>query len=162
MASAVRKIATYDDLLALPRNQVGEILGGTLHASPRPAFRHARTASRLSGTLDGPFDVGSGGPGGWWLLYEPELHLGPDVLVPDLAGWRRERMPVFPDVAACELAPDWGCEILSPGTAKLDRTIKLPIYARERVSHAWIIDPNEKTLEAPTPTRCPPDLPRSA
>ena len=82
-----------------------------------------------------------GGPGGWILLDEPELHLHGDVLVPDLAGWRRERMPELPDAAAFELAPDWICEVLSPSTAASDRAEKMPIYARERVAHVWLVDP---------------------
>lgn len=97
--------------------------------------------------LGGPFQFGQGGPGGWWILYEPELHLGADVMVPDLAGWRRERMPVVPDVAAFELAPDWVCEILSPSTASLDRMRKMPRYATAGVGHAWLIDPIARGLE---------------
>ncbi|HLA78916.1 MAG TPA: Uma2 family endonuclease, partial [Vicinamibacteria bacterium] len=89
--SALRRPATYDDLLAVPDHQVGEILAGDLHVSPRPAPRHARASSGLGAAVFGPFDAGRGGPGGWWILDEPELHLGSDVLVPDLAGWKRER-----------------------------------------------------------------------
>ncbi|MEL6344143.1 MAG: Uma2 family endonuclease [Myxococcota bacterium] len=147
MSLPQRRPATYEDLFALPDHQVGEILNGTLHASPRPASRHALVASTLGMDLGGPFNRGRGGPGGWWILDEPELHLGGDVLVPDLAGWKRERMPVFPDVAHFNLAPDWICEILSPSTAKLDRQFKMPVYAREDVAHAWLIDPSVKLLE---------------
>lgn len=146
-AKASRVPATYADLEALPANVVGEILDGVLYAQPRPASRHAVAASRLGGELGPPFDRGRGGPGGWVLLDEPELHLGGDVLVPDVAGWRRERMPEIPDVAAFELAPDWVCEVLSPSTAAIDRGEKLRIFARERVAHAWLVDPIVKTLE---------------
>lgn len=139
--------ATYADLEALPPNMVGEIVHGVLYANPRPASPHARASSRLGGTLDGPFDRGRGGPGGWVILDEPELHLGEDVLVPDLGGWRRQRMPVLPDAAFFTLAPDWVCEVLSPSTTKLDRAAKLPVYGREGVSHVWLIDPLAKTLE---------------
>ena len=97
--------------------------------------------------IGGPFDHGIGGPGGWWILDEPELHLGPDVLVPDLAGWRRSRMPEVPNVPFSTLAPDWVCEVLSPSTTTLDRTKKLDIYAREHVGHAWLVDPIARTLE---------------
>ena len=97
--------------------------------------------------LGGPFQRGRNGPGGWWILDEPELHLGADVLVPDLAGWKRERMPRLPDAAWFELAPDWVCEILSPSTAKLDRAEKLPLYARNGAAHCWLVDPDLKTLE---------------
>lgn len=147
MADAARRRATYEDLPGVPAHLVAEIIDGELLASPRPAPRHARAASSLGGELYGPFDRGRGGPGGWILLDEPELHLAGDALVPDLAGWRRERMPVLPDASAFELAPDWVCEVLSPTTAPLDRTRKLPIYARERVHHVWLVDPSPKTLE---------------
>jgi len=139
--------ATYDDLAALPDNLVAEIVSGELHASPRPAPPHARAGSSLGGLLVGPFDHGRGGPGGWRILDEPELHLGPDVLVPDLAGWQRSRMPHLPKTAYFPLAPDWVCEILSPSTSQLDRAKKLGIYAREQVGHAWLIDPDAGTLE---------------
>jgi Uma2 family endonuclease len=147
MAEPARRRATYADLIALPEHLVGEIVDGELVASPRPAARHARAASVLGGTLGPPFDFGQGGPGGWIILYEPELHLSEEVLVPDLAGWRRERMPEMPDEAAFSLAPDWVCEVLSPSTGALDRARKLPIYARERVAHAWLVDPALRTLE---------------
>ena len=101
----------------------------------------------LTGELGPPFHGRGGGPGGWWILFEPELHLGPDALVPDLAGWRRERMPTVPDVAYFTLPPDWICEVLSPQTGRLDRAKKLPAYAREGVRHAWLIDPVQKTQE---------------
>ena len=139
--------ATYDDLVKLPDNLVAEIVDGELHASPRPARPHARAGSSLGGLLVGPYDHGRGGPGGWWVVDEPELHLGGDILVPDLAGWRRARMPRYPKSAACSVAPDWVCEVLSPSTAKLDRVQKLAIYAREGVAHAWLIDPLVRTLE---------------
>jgi Uma2 family endonuclease len=147
MSAPARGPAAYEDLLRLPDHVVGQIVDGELIASPRPAFPHARAGTGLVGGLHGPFQLGSGGPGGWWIVYEPELHHGPDVLVPDLAGWRRERMPVLPDAAFCELAPDWVCEILSPATMRLDRIRKLPIYARAGVPHAWLIDPVARTLE---------------
>jgi Uma2 family endonuclease len=141
--------ATYEDLVALPDHVVAEIVDGELHASPRPAPRHAVAYSRLAGMLEPPFDRGHGGPGGWWILCEPELHLGsgPDVLVPDLAGWRRNRMPAVPDTAYFSVAPDWVCEVVSPSTASLDRVKKLRIYANAGVRHAWLVDPLARTLE---------------
>ena len=142
-----RKPATYADLEALPDNVVGEIVGGVLHASPRPAGPHAVAGSRLGFELGGPFDRGRNGPGGWVLLYEPELHLGADVLVPDLVGWRRERMPRPTSHVAYTVAPDWVCEVLSPSTKNLDREEKLPVYAREGVRHVWLVDPKARTLE---------------
>lgn len=142
-----RKSATYADLEALPGNVVGELISGTLYVSPQPAFPHVVAASRLTIELGGPFDRGRGGPGGWYILAEPELHFGEDVLVPDLAGWRRERMPRSPRTAATSLAPDWVCEVLSPSTMALDRAVKLPVYAREGVRHVWLLDPLARTLE---------------
>jgi len=139
--------ATYEDLVALPDRLVAEIVGGELHASPRPAPRHALAGSAVGGRLVQPYQDGAGGPGGWWILDEPELHLGRDVLVPDLGGWRRSRLPQLPETAYFPLAPDWVCEVLSPSTAQLDRAKKLAIYARERVAHAWLIDPLARTLE---------------
>ncbi len=139
--------ATYEDLVKLPDHLVAEIVDGELHASPRPAPRHAVAYTRAMGLLGSAFGSGRTGPGGWWILAAPELHLGPDVLVPDLAGWRRTRMPHVPETAYFPLAPDWVCEILSPSTASLDRTQKLAIYAREAVGHAWLIDPIARTLE---------------
>ncbi len=139
--------ATYEDLAKLPDNLVAEIVGGELHASPRPAPAHAIAGSSVGALIANPYSFGRGGPGGWWILDEPELHLGPDVLVPDLAGWRKARMPQRPATAYFPLAPDWICEILSPSTSSLDRVQKLAIYARERVPHAWLIDPLARTLE---------------
>lgn len=142
-----RRPATYDDLLSVPDHLVAEIVGGVVYASPRPAPRHADASSGLGGALRGPFDRGRGGPGGWRILDEPELHLGADVIVPDLAGWRRDRLPTLPDEAFFSIAPDWICEVVSPSTASLDRVKKMRVYARERVAHAWLVDPIGQTLE---------------
>ena len=139
--------ASYADIEALAPNIVGEMIRGVLYASPRPASPHAAAASALGEELGPPFKRGRGGPGGWVILDEPELHLGEDVLVPDLAGWRRERMPMMPHTPAFELAPDWVCEVLSPSTAKLDRGEKVPTYARAGVRHIWLVEPLEQYLE---------------
>lgn len=147
MSKPLKKDATYADLCAVPENFVAEILGGELYAFPRPAPRHSHAASVLGGKLTGPFHIGENGPGGWWLLDEPELHFNSDVLVPDIAGWRRERMPVLPGTAYFTLAPDWICEVLSPSTESVDRGKKLAIYAREGVRHAWLLNPLLQTLE---------------
>jgi Uma2 family endonuclease len=147
MADAAKRRATYDDLVAVPAHLVAELVNGEILTHPRPAAPHANVASNLGGELYGPFRKGKGGPGGWVILDEPEHHLHSDVLVPDLAGWRRERMPAVPDTAAFDLAPDWVCEVLSPATAAVDRADKVPIYAREHVHHVWLIDPLLRTLE---------------
>jgi len=142
--------ATYDDVLAAPEHQVAEILGGELFLSPRPASPHALASSVLGSELTGAFHRPPGdpaGPGGWWIVDEPELHLGDDVVVPDIAGWRRERMARVPNAAWFELAPDWLCETLSPSTVRIDRGRKLAIYAREGVGHLWLLDPLARTLE---------------
>ncbi len=147
-ASPRRRPATYADIEALPEHMVGEIVNGELVVSPRPALRHARSTSRLGMGL-GPFDQGTDGPGGWIILFEPELHFDDQnhVLVPDLAGWRRERMPELPDTAATSLAPDWVCEVLSPSTEADDRAGKMPVYAKQEVGHIWLLDPILETLE---------------
>lgn len=147
MAEAARRRATYEDLLAAPADRVAEIIDGDLRLFPRPALPHAAAASALGEELGPPFKRGRGGPGGWILVDEPELHLGSDVLVPDLAGWRRDRLPVLPAEPFIKLAPDWVCEVLSASTAKTDRADKLPIFARESVGHAWLVDPMQRTLE---------------
>lgn len=140
--------ATYEDLLAVPNHLVAELIEGHVVTSPRPASRHALAASGLGGELYGPFQRGRGGPGGWIILDKPELHLGSNVLVPDLAGWKRDRMPALPDVAAFELAPDWICEVLSPSTQVVDSADKVPLYARSQVPFVWLLDPLAQTLEA--------------
>lgn len=143
-----QRYATYEELLALPAHVVGEIVFGTLHASPRPTPKHAQAATTIAEELGPPFKRGRGGPGGWLILYEPELHLGPHVVVPDLAGWRRTRMPEMPvDKAYFDLAPDWVCEVLSPSTAALDRGDKLTIYNTFMAEHVWLVDPDARTLE---------------
>jgi len=139
--------ATYDDVLDAPRDKVAEVTNGQLVLHPRPALPHAAAASALGEELGPPFKRGRGGPGGWIIVDEPELHLGDDILVPDLAGWRRTRLPRLPAEPYLSLAPDWVCEVLSPTTAKFDRADKLPIYARESVRHVWLLDPLQRTLE---------------
>jgi Uma2 family endonuclease len=144
------KRATYEDVLNAPENKVAEILDGELFLSPRPALRHSAASSQLGAILGSAFHrrVGDpGGPGGWWVLDEPELHFGEQILVPDLAGWRRERLPALPDEAFFTLAPDWVCEVLSPSTERIDRGRKLRIYAAAGVAHAWLVQPSHRTLE---------------
>ena len=148
MPATAHKLVTYEDLFDLPDHLVGEIIHGQLITHPRPAPRHVVASSAIGDELVSPFQKGRGGPGGWWILDEPELHLGPHILVPDLAGWRRERLPVIPDTAFFTLSPDWVCEVLSPGTARTDRADKMPLYAEYGVSFLWLIDPALRTLEA--------------
>lgn len=145
--TALKSGAVYQDLLVVPDHLVAEILDGDLYATPRPALTHARAASVLGSAVTGPFDRGIDGPGGWWVLFEPEVHLAQDIVVPDLAGWRRERLSLIPAAAFMTLAPDWVCEVVSPATETLDRVKKLAIYAREAVGHVWLVNPSTRTLE---------------
>jgi Uma2 family endonuclease len=144
-AELLKKGATYDDVREAPDLHVAEILDGDLYASPHRALPHINAASVLGGQLGNAFH--RHGSGGWVILDQIEIHLGKDVLVPDLAGWRRERMPRPPPDAYLTLAPDWVCEILSPSTEALDRGKKLQRYAREGVGHVWLIEPLKQTLE---------------
>lgn len=149
-AALQKSDATYADLMAVPDHLVAEIIDGELHTQPRPSPRHAWAASRIDRKIGGSFDSDGDEPGGWVILFEPELHLGkrPHTLVPDLAGWRKENMPVLPETAWIDIVPDWVCEIISPSTAAKDRVKKMPLYARLGVGHFWLVDPNGKTLEA--------------
>lgn len=146
-AEAARRRASYQDVLDAPEHLVAEVLDGELYTHPRPAGPHAEAASVLGMDVGGAFHRGRGGPGGWIILDEPELHLGEDILVPDLAGWRRTRLPAVPAAAFIELPPDWACEVLSKSTALIDRQRKMPIYAREGVTHLWLVDPISRTVE---------------
>jgi Uma2 family endonuclease len=148
MANPVQRSATYEDLLKVPEHLVAEILFGALVTHPRPAPRHSAATTALGSALGPPFQFGDGGPGGWLFLIEPELHLGSHVVVPDLAAWRRERLPTMPDTAWIEVVPDWVCEVLSPSTERYDRGEKRQIYAEAGVGHVWHIDPVLRILEA--------------
>lgn len=142
MADPARRLATYDDILALPEHVTGEIIAGELYTQPRPAGPHTVVASALGGDLFGLFERGRGGPGGWIILDEPELHLDDEILVPDLAGWKLERLPVEARTGTFfTVVPDWVCEVLSPRTATRDREVKAPCYARHGVKHLWLVDP---------------------
>ncbi|MGY6216632.1 Uma2 family endonuclease [Methylolobus aquaticus] len=149
--SATRPLprSLYDQLIALPEALVGEIIGGELYTQPRPAGPHASASSVLGMDIGSAFHRGRGGPGGWWIIDEPEIHFVRDteVLVPDIAGWRRERMPKIPQDQRFEVVPDWVCEVLSPTTQKKDRVIKMAVYAQHGVPHLWLVDPLARILE---------------
>ena len=138
--------ATYEDLLAVPENLNAELIDGELYTWPRPRLRHAKAAGRLFGRLEHAFDSGDG-PGGWVIVFEPELRLNDDVLIPDIAGWRLARAPVDLDAARIDISPDWVCEVLSPSTRRFDRVKKMVVYARHEVEYAWLVDPLDRTLE---------------
>ena len=143
-----KRPATYDDVLAAPPHMVAELIHGALILHQRPAPRHARAYTVLSSKIGAPIDYDDGGPGGWIIIAEPELHLGGHVLVPDIAGWRRDRMPSLPDTAYFEMPPDWCCEILSPSTRPHDLTDKRALYLAQGVEHLWPVDPDARILEA--------------
>jgi len=147
MAAPVRRRATYQDVLDAPADKIAEVIAGELYLSSRPRLRHASVGTNLSFELMGPFQRGRGGPGGWTFLFEPELHLGDDIVVPDVAGWRSGRLPPIKDEAFATIAPDWLCEVLSKSTEKIDRARKLPLYASEGVKHVWLLHPIRRTLE---------------
>jgi Uma2 family endonuclease len=147
MADPAKRRATYQDVLDAPEHMVAEIIAGELRLSPRPGGPHTAATSRLGQLVGGPFDLGNSGPGGWIILDEPELHLGDEIVVPDLAGWREARLPAVPNDAFFTLAPDWVCEALSRSTAVNDRAEKLPIYARAGIKHVWFVDALQRTLE---------------
>lgn len=146
MSGSLKRPATYDDLLQVPDHLVAEIIDGELITSPRPATRQAHTGAALLSEIHGAFHQGHG-PGGWWVLHEPELHFNNDVLVPDIAGWRRERLPSLPDAAFFTAAPDWLCEVLSPMTEHTDRARKMRMYAREQVKSVWLVEPIARRIE---------------
>lgn len=148
MAEAAKRRSSYQDLLAYPAGTNVELIDGQILALPRPSTPHITGASTLGFLLMGPFQFGRGGPGGWVILDQPELHLASDAIIPDLAGWRRERMPQIPRAPAIELVPDWVCEFLSnDSTAARDRAIKMPLYAARGVRHLWLADTEAHTVE---------------
>ena len=147
---AAGKYSLYEQLLALPEAMIGEIIQGQLRTQPRPAWSHVLASSRLGADLETTYGRGRGGPGGWWIVDEPEIHLVLDteVTVPDIAGWHRERMPEPPLGHKIQVIPDWVCEVLSPTTRNIDREEKMPLYARYGVRFAWLVDPKARTLES--------------
>lgn len=147
MAEPAKKRATYADVLAAPPTLVAEIIDGELETHPRPSPRHSAAANSLADELTSPFQKGRGGPGGWVFFVEPELHLGSNVLVPDLAGWRRHRLSSYRDGAYLDVPPDWVCEVLSASTEERDRGAKRRIYAENGVGHLWLLDPRVQLLE---------------
>ncbi len=147
---ATKKPSLYEQLMCLPEGLTGEIINGQLRTQPRPAWPHSLAGSRLGADIEGPYGRGRGGPGGWWIIDESEVHfmLDKEVIVPDIAGWRKERMPSPPEGHKIQVLPDWVCEIFSPSTKSADREEKMPLYAHYGVSYAWLVDPKTHTLEA--------------
>jgi len=137
----------YEQIRALPEHVTGEILEpGVLRTMSRPARPHRRTHTSILRGLDG-FDANFGGKG-WWIEIEVEIRFpGGRLAVPDLSGFRVERVPELPDENPLHILPDWCCEILSPTTERVDRMVKLPLYARSGVPWIWLVDPNLHTIE---------------
>jgi Uma2 family endonuclease len=145
------KLATYADLLSLPEDVRAEVIAGKVVTSPAALPRHSNVQGAIRGFLGGSFhdDDGRGGPGGWWIFVEVDVALSEhDIVRPDLAGWRRERLPRPGPTRPIEVAPDWVCEILSPSTAARDRVTKRALYAKHGVAHYWLVDPEARVLEA--------------
>lgn len=148
MSDPAKRTAAYEDLFHIPENMTGEIIAGELHVTPRPPRKHGLTATALGGALTPPYYFGTGGgPGGWVFIFEAEIGLGEDILVPDLAGWRKERFPEEEDHNWISVPPDWICEVLSPGTFRKDKVKKMPVYALHAVQFFWLIDPMARTLD---------------
>jgi Uma2 family endonuclease len=148
MAEVSQKKATYDDLYEVPENMIGEIIGGELIATPRPSRKHGYSTTALGVAIGGRYQFGQGGgPGGWIFIIEPEIGLGSDILVPDLAGWKSDRFPQEESHNWISIAPDWICEVLSPRTFRKDKVVKMPLYAQYGVQHFWLVDPVAKTLD---------------
>jgi Uma2 family endonuclease len=142
--------ASYQNVVDAPEIMIAELIDGDMYAWPRPGGPHTRVSSALGMDIGTPYDRGHGGPGGWWILFEPELHLGEQVLVPDLAGWRRERMPEIPEDHRFIVTPDWVCEVISPSSVSVDRGKKRRIYGEFGVPWMWLVDPIGRTLEVLT------------
>ena len=147
MGEPAEKKATYQDIYNLPQDMTGEIIGGELMATPKPAPRHTHVTTVLGAEIEPPYRRGRGGPGGWVFLAETEVRLGEDLVVPDLAGWRKERFPARIENNWIPVSPDWVCEVLSPKTVRTDKVRKMPLYARHAVGHIWLIDPAALTLD---------------
>lgn len=142
-----RKPPTLADLDALPKGVKGEIIGGVMYTMTRPRGHHQRTGLEIGADLRDPFMRGRGGPGGWWILPEPGIELpNTPEISPDVAGWRRERLPSLPADAAITVVPDWVCDILSPTTRRHNLLIKKPYYAKVGVPYHWIVDLDARTI----------------
>lgn len=151
MSEPAPRLATYEDLLGLSEDVRAEILEGQIITAPSPLPKHAKTQGALRRFLGGPFDDddGFGGPGGWWIFVEVDVQLERHQVVrPDVAGWRRSRLPQPDEIRPIDVTPDWVCEVLSPSTEARDRGVKRDLYARHGVAHYWIVDPDARILEA--------------
>ncbi|MBF0102744.1 MAG: Uma2 family endonuclease [Desulfobacterales bacterium] len=147
MSLPAEREVCYDDLYSIPNSMIGQIIDGDLIAMPRPTYRHSNVVSALEDEIGPSYRRGRNGPGGWIILFEPEIQFGKNILVPDLAGWKKEHLPSPPETNWCEVSPDWVCEVLSPSTIRIDRIKKMNIYAAYNVPYVWLIHPIDKTFE---------------
>jgi Uma2 family endonuclease len=149
VTEVAKRKATYEDLYNIPENMTGEIIAGELIVTPRPSRKHGFCVTALGTAVTGQYQFGQGGgPGGWVIIIEPELGLGENIVVPDLAGWKRERFPFQEESNWISVVPNWICEILSPSTLRNDKVKKMPLYAQYGVEHIWLVDPSAMTLDA--------------
>lgn len=150
MSETARRLATWEDLLRTPEDGLTyEVIHGNLEAMPRPRPIHGVVQANLAGDLSGPFQRGRGGPGGWWIVIEPDVRLTThDIYAPDLVGWRRERLPRLPEERPIDLPPDWVCEVVSPSHRRRDRVVKANVYLEAAIPHFWLVDPEDRLLEA--------------
>jgi Uma2 family endonuclease len=151
MSLAAKKApATIDDLLAIPEaERFHEIIGGELVRKAMPSIRHGGAQAGLLGRLGGPYNRRPGGPrpGGWRFATETEIRFDDsEIYRPDVAGWRRERLPELPDEFPLTVRPDWVCEIVSPSNVRNDVVKKMLTYQRSGVPHYWVIDPIAEAL----------------
>ncbi|MFH0824641.1 MAG: Uma2 family endonuclease [Pseudomonadota bacterium] len=148
MSEPAKTRASYEDLYGIDENAIGQIIDGELIVSPRPSRGHAFAASMLTIGVGPAYGMGgTRGPGVWIILFEPEIKLSEDILVPDLAGWKEDRLPREEETNWISVSPDWVCEIISDSSIRVDRIRKTAIYAREGIPYFWVIDPRYHTLE---------------
>ncbi|MFH1115417.1 MAG: Uma2 family endonuclease [Pseudomonadota bacterium] len=148
MSEPAKRRASYEDLYGIDENAIGQIIDGELIVSPRPSRGHSFAANVLTTEVTSSYQFGgSRGPGGWIILIEPEIKMGEDILVPDLAGWKEDRLPREEKTNWISVSPDWVCEIVSESSIRVDRIKKMSIYAREGIPYFWLINPRDHTLE---------------
>jgi Uma2 family endonuclease len=144
-----RKAATLADLREVWDLKSVELIAGEIVEKASPGFFHGNTQGAVFSILWTRF--GGGGDGGekatWWFASEVDVRFDAhDVFRPDVAGWRRDRVPEPPAERPVRVRPDWVCEVLSTSDKRRDQVLKLRVYHRHAVPHYWLLDPEEKTL----------------
>lgn len=150
MSDTAHRLATFADMATLEaEGRCIELVGGGIVDKASPSAAHADAQGALAALLRPRFHRQDGDepPGGWWILPEVDIAFGlHDVLRPDVAGWRRARVPVRPSSYPVDVSPDWVCEVLSPSTAHRDLGVKREIYHRHEVAHYWVVDVEKQIL----------------